>query len=126
MPRRLGGKDVTSRPPISTRPSSAVSSPAMTRSSVVFPHPDGPRSTTHSPSLTSSDTPSRARTRPNVFPTFSTRMAAMVLTSRPPAGLARRDAPHAEQVPSNQEQENECRHHQEKSTGEAERQRRLA
>src|SRR6185436_7135350 len=50
MSRFFGGSYVTSRPPMSTPPSSTSSSPASMRSAVVFPEPDGPTRTTNSPS----------------------------------------------------------------------------
>src|SRR3954471_8198595 len=52
--RRSIGSAVTSSPPKKTRPpASGVSSPAMMRRRVVLPQPDGPRSTSVSPSATS-------------------------------------------------------------------------
>ena len=58
-----------SRPPISTRPAVCVASPAMMRSSVVLPQPDGPSSATSSPSATVSETLSSAMVAPNRMPT---------------------------------------------------------
>src|SRR6516162_9144817 len=60
MSRSLGGTNVTSRSPISTRPPSKGSSPASMRSAVVFPEPDGPTSTMNSPSLISRSSASTA------------------------------------------------------------------
>src|SRR5919106_47019 len=40
--RARGGRPLTTFPPISTSPSVASSSPAIVRSSVVLPQPDGP------------------------------------------------------------------------------------
>ena len=40
--RSVAGRRVTSRPPIRTSPSLASSSPAMRRSVVVLPQPEGP------------------------------------------------------------------------------------
>src|SRR5215218_2832716 len=62
--RALGGSSLTTRPPMSTSPSVGCSSPAMVRSSVVLPHPDGPRRTRYSPSSVARSTPSTACTRP--------------------------------------------------------------
>src|SRR5258706_2813484 len=42
-----------SRPPCQIEPALCASSPAMMRSSVVLPHPDGPRKQTNSPCATS-------------------------------------------------------------------------
>ena len=52
-----------SSPSSRMRPASGVSKPAITRSSVVLPQPDGPSSAKNSPSLISSETPSTAVTR---------------------------------------------------------------
>src|ERR671924_376377 len=62
--RARGGSSLTTRPPMSTSPSVGCSSPAMVRSSVVLPHPEGPRRTRYSPSSVARSTPSTARTRP--------------------------------------------------------------
>src|SRR5512142_1792408 len=58
MPTPLGGS-VTSRPAMVTHPSLGAVSPAMQRSSVVFPQPDGPTTETISASATSNDTSDR-------------------------------------------------------------------
>ncbi len=42
MSRSFGGRVLTSRPPIDRRPDEIDSSPAIIRSVVDFPHPDGP------------------------------------------------------------------------------------
>jgi hypothetical protein len=44
---------LTTSRPIETVPAVIGSSPAIIRSAVVFPHPDGPTKTTNSPSATS-------------------------------------------------------------------------
>ena len=54
-PRAAGGRFVTSRPPISTVPSDAVSSPATIRRQVVLPQPDGPSRTVKLPGSISID-----------------------------------------------------------------------
>src|SRR5947208_753924 len=64
MSRRCTAKSVTSRPPTTMRPWSGVSKPAMSRSVVVLPHPDGPNSAKNSPARMSSDTASTALTVP--------------------------------------------------------------
>src|SRR5579863_1777361 len=51
--RSRGGSRVTTRPPIRTSPRVGSSSPAIIRSSVVFPEPEGPRKTMNSPSRVS-------------------------------------------------------------------------
>src|ERR671919_467626 len=48
MSRSFGGKSLTTRSPIRTRPSVMTSRPATMRSAVVFPQPEGPTSTTNS------------------------------------------------------------------------------
>ena len=50
-----GGKVEMSLPACSIVPLSWKSRPAMARSRVVFPHPDGPRKQTNSPALMSSE-----------------------------------------------------------------------
>jgi hypothetical protein len=50
MSRSLDGTPTMSLPPISMLPSSMSSSPASIRSAVLLPDPDGPTSTTNSPS----------------------------------------------------------------------------
>src|SRR4051812_20887993 len=56
---RSGPGPLTSRPSTTTCPSSFGSRPAMIRSNVVLPQPDGPSSETNSLSLTSKDTSRR-------------------------------------------------------------------
>src|SRR5438128_709147 len=53
-----------SRPPIRTEPASGSSRPATTRSSVDLPQPDGPSSTTNSPSRAVSERRSTAALPP--------------------------------------------------------------
>src|SRR5918998_5125002 len=62
--RARGGRSLTTCPPIRTSPSVGRSSPAMVRSRVVLPHPEGPRRTRYSPSSVARSTPSTAWTRP--------------------------------------------------------------
>ena len=50
-----GGTPVTSRPPISSRPDWCWLKPAMRRSSVDLPEPEGPSSAKNSPGSTVSD-----------------------------------------------------------------------
>ena len=77
MPRWSGRWPVRSRPSSSIRPASSGCSPAAARSRVVLPQPDGPSSTTISPSPTARSTPSSA----NVV---SKRTWAPVMRSVPP------------------------------------------
>ena len=67
MPRLAGGTLLTLSPSISTSPDVASSSPAMMRSSVDLPQPDGPTKTTNSPSFTSRSMPFSTSTLPKDF-----------------------------------------------------------
>src|SRR5947199_2786917 len=60
MSRSFGGTSLTTRPPIASVPALSDSSPAMMRSVVLLPDPDGPTSTTNSPSSTTRSTPCTA------------------------------------------------------------------
>ena len=59
-PRVRAGRVVTSSPSISTVPLSGLSRPAITRSSVLLPLPDGPSSAVSEPSGTVTVTSSSA------------------------------------------------------------------
>ena len=72
MPRFCAGTRVASSPWISTAPLSGTSSPAMIRSSVDLPEPDGPSSAVSDPSGISSETSSSATKSPNVLVTART------------------------------------------------------
>src|ERR1700759_2287150 len=60
--RCRGDPPLTTWPPKRNVPDVIVSSPATIRSAVVFPHPDGPTSTTNSPGPTCRSRPSTPRT----------------------------------------------------------------
>ena len=64
MSRSLAGTWLTMRPSIETVPDEIDSSPAIMRSVVVLPQPDGPNSTMNSPCAMSSDTLSAAGAYP--------------------------------------------------------------
>src|SRR6059058_595411 len=64
MSRARGGKSVTSRSPMEIVPPVDSSRPAIIRSSVDLPHPDGPTRTRNSPLPMVSETPSTATTPP--------------------------------------------------------------
>ena len=59
-----GGTPATDSPPNRTVPAVGASKPAISRSVVVFPHPDGPTSVKNSPSRTRRLTPSTASVSP--------------------------------------------------------------
>ena len=75
-PRAAG--PVTSRPPISTRPAVAVSSPATIRRQVVLPQPDGPSRTVKEPAGTVREMRSSACVAPQARLTPVRRIAAPV------------------------------------------------
>ena len=81
MSRSLGWAVVTSRSPMLIVPSVTSSSPAIMRSSVDLPQPDGPTSTSSSPSAISRSTASTARVRPSYD--FVTPRMAMSATGGP-------------------------------------------
>ena len=64
MSRSAGSMSLTRLPPIETVPSVMVSRPAIIRSRVDFPQPDGPSSTVKEPSGMASDTPFTASMLP--------------------------------------------------------------
>ncbi|CDP87620.1 hypothetical protein BN975_03473 [Mycolicibacterium farcinogenes] len=64
MSRLLAGTALISRPPTSTVPAVASSSPARMRSAVVLPHPEGPSRATSSPGAMDRLSPSSALTLP--------------------------------------------------------------
>src|SRR5688572_16855145 len=80
MSRLCTGRSVMSRPATWTRPESGSSKPAIMRSDVVLPQPDGPSREKNSPAAMSSVTPSTASTRPSkVLVTLSSLMVAEVI-----------------------------------------------
>ena len=64
MSRSAGSTSFTTLPPMEMVPPVMVSSPAIMRSSVDLPQPDGPSSTVNEPSGMASDTPFTASTPP--------------------------------------------------------------
>src|SRR5690242_9505511 len=83
-PRLAGGTLVTSRPSIRMRPPVTSSRPAIRRSKVVLPQPEGPTKTTNEPSWISSEAPWMILVAPNAFSTFS---RVMLPICRSPAFL---------------------------------------
>jgi len=65
IPRARGGASSMRSPPIWISPDVGRSSPAIMRSNVVLPHPDGPSSTRNSPSRIERSTSSTAWSCPN-------------------------------------------------------------
>ena len=78
MSRLAGGRWFTMRSPIAIVPPVTASSPATILSKVDLPQPDGPTSTTNSPSAMSTLTPCRICTAPNAFDTSRIATCAIV------------------------------------------------
>src|SRR5262245_47050401 len=74
--RSWGGIAVTSSPKNRTRPAVAGKSPVITLNNVVLPAPLAPMTARRSPAATDSDTPSTARSAPNVRVTPSSTRAS--------------------------------------------------
>ena len=74
--RAKGAAPVTSRPRNSTVPEVGCSTPAISRSTVVFPEPEGPSIEKNSPSAMSRSTPSAALTALTAL-TASTALTAL-------------------------------------------------
>jgi hypothetical protein len=68
--RSLGGTALTSAPRSTIRPSSGSSKPAIMRSVVVFPQPDGPSRQKNEPSGMAKDKSFTAVKSPNFFCRF--------------------------------------------------------
>src|SRR5215218_6726483 len=83
MLRSIGGTELTTEPPMTTSPDVASSSPAVMRSTVVFPEPDGPTTTMNSPSSISRSRSSTATVPPGN--TFLSSWYSILATSLPPA-----------------------------------------
>ena len=79
MSRSFGATLLTTRPPIAISPAVIVSSPAIMASSVDFPQPDGPTSTTNSPASTSRLMPFSTSTAPKLLLTLLTLSDAIQL-----------------------------------------------
>src|SRR3954452_18321464 len=70
MSRSLGWTLLTTRSPIEMVPEVMFSRPASIRNSVDLPQPEGPTSTTNSPSSIGIDTPCKTSKLPNDFRTW--------------------------------------------------------
>jgi hypothetical protein len=88
MSRSLGGSSLTTRSPIVIVPSVTSSSPAIIRSAVDLPHPDGPTNTMKSPSVMSSDSESIARVFPPYTLLTSSSTIRAIVASLPAGPLA--------------------------------------
>ena len=82
-PRSLAAALVISTPSMEMVPDVQSSSPAISRSSVDFPQPDGPTNTTNSPSLMSKSMDGMMLASPNFLPTLSRRMLPMDVLASP-------------------------------------------
>src|SRR5437762_8397919 len=96
--RSAAERSVTSTPPIRICPRVAISSPAISRSVVVLPHPDGPSSVTSVPGSIVKEMSLTARTAPYCFITernsTEARAACFIaLSRRLQCEIARRAAP---------------------------------
>src|SRR5262245_36962492 len=94
MSRSRGRTSLTSLPSISIRPLSMSSSPAMVRSSVDLPQPEGPTSTANSPEETLRSMPRSTSTGPKRL--CSPWMVSSAMAALSPLDRAHRDAAHQE------------------------------
>src|SRR5262245_19207037 len=85
--RRCGGSVSMRLPPKRICPAVRSAKPAIVRSSVVLPQPEGPSSVKNSPSAISSDTSSTARTVPNNRETWSIEIAVKTSPENKQAGF---------------------------------------
>src|SRR5712691_7032508 len=69
MSRSFGATSLTTRPPIEMVPPESPSSPAIIRSSVDLPQPEGPTSTQNSSCSTTTSTPCRTSVEPKLLRT---------------------------------------------------------
>src|SRR4051794_400849 len=88
MSRSLASTSLTTRSPMVMVPAVGSSSPAIMRSAVDFPHPDGPSNTSKSSSATSRERSSTAVTPSNRFDTWSSATRPIVAPFRPCRGQA--------------------------------------
>src|SRR5271154_5258833 len=77
MSRSLGAMLLTTRPPMLISPPLISSSPAIMRSSVDLPQPEGPTSTQNSPSAIEMSTPCTTGVVPNDLRTWRSPTSAM-------------------------------------------------
>src|ERR1700690_2093701 len=96
MSRSFDSTPLTTRPSMAIVPPLISSSPASIRSSVDFPQPDGPTSTTNSPSWMSNAMPWITFVPPNAFSMFWKDTVAIVRS--PPSRLHRAGGEPADHV----------------------------
>src|SRR6267143_7086553 len=82
----LGADENTGVPPIRISPDAGFSSPAIARSVVVLPHPDGPSKVRCSPAPTVNVTPRTATTPPYRTTRSRTSIDARAIVTRPQPG----------------------------------------
>ena len=85
MSRSFGGTLFTTRSPMRISPAVMFSRPAIMRSSVDLPQPDGPTSTTNSPSAIEMSTPWMTWVVPKAFLTSRIPTDAIRFLPLPPA-----------------------------------------
>src|SRR5436190_23324487 len=107
MPRREGATSFTTSPSIFIVPLVMSSSPAIRRSRVDFPQPDGPTNTTNSPDWMSRSTPLITCTAPNDL-VMALRLTSAILTYPQSTLHGAREQPADEE--SLQRQEHDERH----------------
>src|SRR5215831_16702754 len=83
MSRSFGGTRLTTRSPMRISPDAMFSRPAIMRSRVDLPHPDGPTSTTNSPSSMRTSTPWMTSIAPKAF--LTSRIATEAMETPPVA-----------------------------------------
>src|SRR3954452_589724 len=98
MPRSFGGTSLTTSPPIMMSPPEMSSRPAIIRSVVDLPQPDGPTSTTNSWSAISRSMPRTASTSSYRFITLRNVTSAMSSTLCRTGGQAGNVIVHQERV----------------------------
>src|SRR5690349_18801839 len=94
MRRSAGASSLTRRPPMASSPAETVSSPAMMRSSVVLPQPEGPTKTQNSPSFTSRSMSRRISTVPKDLQMPRSVTSGMAISPRPLLDRTGRKAAH--------------------------------
>src|SRR5690606_37880088 len=90
---------------MTTWPASGISRPAIIRSSVVLPQPDGPSSTMNSPSPISRDTSSVALDVPPGYVLTRSRRITSAMRPLPSSASSQRRSPHVHQVAAHHEDE---------------------